>query len=514
MAQGSGGKIPPGYLDHELVHGWWGNGVFVDYGSGNWCEALTTYCSNYLRKEWESPAEGAKARRAMRFRFAARVRPDRDYPLRKFTGKREDFENDIGYSKGAMLFQMARSAVGDEAFFGGLRDLAKGFTGKRASWDDVRGCIERRAGRNLRALFDATLDRTGAPVAFLRECSAAPAGDGWAVHGTVVQARPAWPLSLPVVVETDAGIETTTVDSADSEAGFSLRTKGVPLRVLLDPDAACWRGYLPGEVPATLDATLHDPAGFEVYTRAGRAGEAYAPVAEALKDRGASFFTVDGEGNPTPIPPASAERSALLLMDLDEGLQVQGILNALPVFARFRGGKLTVGDRTFEGEDVAILASVRKPGEPGRFLTLYGGTRAAALSAARRVFYYGGEGVVVFKAGRPVLRIEAQGEESSRAPLLAAPGLFPPADPDRVKSLVDGLCAGPLLGRLAGTPAGEAAAALVRSTLAADGLDVVAQPVSFEVADWDGSPCIDPAGGEGTAKGIPFWRGASRPSSR
>jgi len=28
---------------HEILHNWWGNSVFVDYTTGNWCEGLTAY---------------------------------------------------------------------------------------------------------------------------------------------------------------------------------------------------------------------------------------------------------------------------------------------------------------------------------------------------------------------------------------------------------------------------------------------------------------------------------------
>ena len=39
-------SLRPGFLDHELVHNWWGNGVYVDPDDGNWCEALTSFCAN------------------------------------------------------------------------------------------------------------------------------------------------------------------------------------------------------------------------------------------------------------------------------------------------------------------------------------------------------------------------------------------------------------------------------------------------------------------------------------
>jgi len=39
--------LSPGSLAHEFVHNWWGNSVFTDNNAGNWCEALTTFSTNY-----------------------------------------------------------------------------------------------------------------------------------------------------------------------------------------------------------------------------------------------------------------------------------------------------------------------------------------------------------------------------------------------------------------------------------------------------------------------------------
>jgi aminopeptidase N len=41
-------------LGHEVLHNWWGNGVQVDYASGNWAEGLTTFMADYAYKERES----------------------------------------------------------------------------------------------------------------------------------------------------------------------------------------------------------------------------------------------------------------------------------------------------------------------------------------------------------------------------------------------------------------------------------------------------------------------------
>ncbi len=499
----SGGKVPPGYLDHELVHGWWGNGVFVDYASGNWCEALTTYCSNYLRKEWESPEEGARHRRGVRSRFAARVRPDRDYPLRKFTGKTEDFENDIGYGKGSMLFHQVRRAVGDEPFFGALRDVVKEFTGKRASWDDLRRAFEKRSGRNLEALYRQYLDRTGAPVVTAGPATVARDGDGWRVAGSVEQRGDPWTLTVPVVVETAAGPEATTVDLAGPSAAFSLRTKALPLRVLVDPDSQCWRGYAPGEVPPTLDATLSDPAGVECFLpgdwrkppEEDHLAEPYLPVRDALKGRpGVDFASsrdLDCGNAGVEFRHGPARRSRLVLGTLAENGCAAGYADLMArrgVVETRRG--LSVGGQEFTGDDVAVLLSFQHPASPDRSVTLYFGLSPAALTAARRVFFYGGDGVVVFKAGRPVLRLEPEGDESSRRPLLAE--AFPGADAERAGALVAELSRPEWKGRLAGTPGGEAALArLEELVMVDDGIAAVRQPFSFEVVDWDGSPSAE-----------------------
>ncbi|MBX9637491.1 MAG: M1 family peptidase, partial [Nitrosomonas sp.] len=43
-------------LGHEVLHNWWGNGVYPDYKSGNWSEGLTTFMADYAYKEQESDA--------------------------------------------------------------------------------------------------------------------------------------------------------------------------------------------------------------------------------------------------------------------------------------------------------------------------------------------------------------------------------------------------------------------------------------------------------------------------
>ena len=56
--------LRPGYLDHELLHNWWGNGVLASRRSGHWAEALATYCANYMRPVLEGRSEQGRVHAA------------------------------------------------------------------------------------------------------------------------------------------------------------------------------------------------------------------------------------------------------------------------------------------------------------------------------------------------------------------------------------------------------------------------------------------------------------------
>ncbi len=47
---------------HEILHNWWGNGVYVDSTCGNWSEGLTAYLANHLHQERQG--KGWRYRRA------------------------------------------------------------------------------------------------------------------------------------------------------------------------------------------------------------------------------------------------------------------------------------------------------------------------------------------------------------------------------------------------------------------------------------------------------------------
>ena len=152
---------------HEILHNWWGNSVFVDYGRGNWCEGLTAYLADHLIKEQRG--QGAQYRRDTLQRYSSYVRESEDFPLTQFRSRHSAATEAVGYGKTSMGFHMLRRTLGDEAFVRGLRDFYRRHRGRRASFDDLRHSFERASsealsGRDLGRFFSDWTSRPGAPV--------------------------------------------------------------------------------------------------------------------------------------------------------------------------------------------------------------------------------------------------------------------------------------------------------------------------------------------------------------
>ena len=104
---------------HEILHNWWGNGVFPDSGSGNWSEGLTAYLADHLMQEQRGTAR--RYRRDVLQKFADYVSQGKDFPLTKFRSRHSTATEAIGYGKALMFFHMLRTELGDDAFVKGLR---------------------------------------------------------------------------------------------------------------------------------------------------------------------------------------------------------------------------------------------------------------------------------------------------------------------------------------------------------------------------------------------------------
>lgn len=146
---------------HELLHNWWGNGVYPDYGSGNWSEGLTAYLADHLFQEMEGL--GSDYRKEMLARYKNYVAAGSDFPLAEFTSRKSAASQAVGYGKTLMLWHMLRVELGDELFLTGLRKFYKDYQFQRASFADIEQLFSEISGLDLSTFFSQWVNRTGAP---------------------------------------------------------------------------------------------------------------------------------------------------------------------------------------------------------------------------------------------------------------------------------------------------------------------------------------------------------------
>lgn len=236
---------------HEILHNWWGNSVYVDYATGNWCEGLTAYLADHLMKEIEG--QGAEYRRDVLKKYRDFASSSADFPLRDFRSRHSAATEAVGYGKTLMGFHMLRQQMGDDAFRQALGTFYKDYRGQRASFSDVRSVFEKVSGRDLGRFFDEWTNRTGAANLRVADVKVTEKNKRYTVSGVIRQQQSgAYEIEVPVVVVTAAGPIITKVLSRDAATPFSIETTSAPQSVAVDPAFDVFRILDPRETAPSI----------------------------------------------------------------------------------------------------------------------------------------------------------------------------------------------------------------------------------------------------------------------
>jgi hypothetical protein len=223
---------------HEVLHNWWGNGVFVDYASGNWCEGLTAYLADHLYKE--QTGQSAEYRRDTLKKYRDFVKEARDFPLNEFRSRHSPATEAVGYGKALMTFHMLRQRVGDDAYVRGLQRFYREQRGRRAGFEDLARAHGAAAQQDLAPFMAQWVRRAGAPE--LRATNVTVTADG-TVRGELRQIQKDAPFALevPMVLRTEAGVETFKVTSNEAVTRFEFKAKSAALGLEVDPEFDLFR---------------------------------------------------------------------------------------------------------------------------------------------------------------------------------------------------------------------------------------------------------------------------------
>lgn len=235
---------------HEILHNWWGNGVYPDYATGNWSEGLTAYLADHLFQEVEGG--GPAYRKDMLARYKNAVSASADFPLSEFTSRNSAATQAVGYGKSLMLWHMLRLEIGDALFLEGLRAFYREAKFTRASFEDIERIFSRVAERDLAAFFAQWVQRRGAPELALSV--AEERGDKARLNFAQVQEQEPFEFTVTAALYYSGQASPTLVDlTIDQRAqGFVADDYSRLEAVVVDPYFDLFRRLDRAETPPTV----------------------------------------------------------------------------------------------------------------------------------------------------------------------------------------------------------------------------------------------------------------------
>jgi hypothetical protein len=273
--------IPETSYPHEILHNWWGNGVYVDHRGGNWSEGLTTYLADHLQAE--TAGQDDVYRRDQLARYASQARGVRDFALEQFHGRHDEASQAVGYGKGLMLFHMLRQRLGDATFLAGLRRFYMQQRFRYAGYAELRAAFEEASGQSLKDFFHQWVARIGAPRLVLEEVTVRKENGRERVRGLLKQIQRDTPyaLDVPLVLErAGAPPLETTLHMPGRALRFELALDGQATRLTIDPRFDLFRRPAPAELPASFGEAFG--AAYLTLVLPARAPEALRAAYEAL----------------------------------------------------------------------------------------------------------------------------------------------------------------------------------------------------------------------------------------
>ncbi len=246
---------------HEILHNWWGNSVFVDYESGNWCEGLTSYLADHLIQEQRG--KGAEYRQSTLQKYRDFVKEGRDFPLTEFRSRHSAATEAVGYGRTMMGFHMLRREIGDDNFRKLVQRFYREYREKRASFRDVQKVAEAVSGKDLKRFFDDWITRPGAATLAASSRAVRKTATGYELTGTLQQTQAGAPflLQVPMVIRTVKGtrVETVRLDAAGAPFSFAFAADSEPLAMDLDPEFDVFRKLDPRETPPSIGQIFGEP---------------------------------------------------------------------------------------------------------------------------------------------------------------------------------------------------------------------------------------------------------------
>jgi hypothetical protein len=339
-------------LGHEVLHNWWGNGVRVDYATGNWSEGLTTFMADYHYREVDSAAAAMEMRLVWLRDFAA-IPDGAHQALTAFRSRTHGAQAAVGYGKAAMVFFMLRDALGNEAFERALQRFWVKHRFTVASWSHLETAFEEASGKTLDGFFRQWLDRAGGPQVAMADARASERDAKARLTVTLEQKAPAYGLDVPVEITWKDRREVRWLRADRERTTLTLDLASAPDAVRLDPEFRLWRRLSARELPPILREWIISRTPSLAVAGSDSDIEAAAEqVAQAFFERGARRIAPDA---------AIKADGPVLLVGLHAAVDRTLAALQLPARPAALGGSgssqvWTIDDRT-SGNRIAVISA-------------------------------------------------------------------------------------------------------------------------------------------------------------
>ena len=394
-------------LGHEVLHNWFGNSVYVDYESGNWCEGLTTYLADHYYKELKG--EGINYRKEMLRGYNSYINEGNDFPLSDFKSRTETFTRAIGYNKSAFVFHMLRIELGDEKFFTALREVIKRQSFKVTSWIDLQKIFEEVNGEPLGWFFKQWIEDTGAPFLNLKNASHKKEGDGYVTSFTLIQDGNPYILNVPLEIKTESGKIKKIIRIKDKEESINIKTTDRPLVLTIDPDADIFRHLHREELPPTISRVMGDknkiivlPTGGDkelIDTYKDISGAFLPPTSPPLEggDKG-------GVKNDVDLTMQDIKNNALFIFGgLNENKVLERLIDKLPDETLIDKNKVTINNKNYQGKgDFTVLTILNKFNPDKAIMIIIGFDPNSIRITGSKLIHYGKSSYLAFKDGKNI----------------------------------------------------------------------------------------------------------------
>ncbi len=399
--------LAPGSLAHEFVHNWWGNSVYVDYELGNWCEALTTFCSNYYYNVLTKKNDKALDWRKKALLSLESLPEKSNYPVMKFKYQSNNDDATIGYQKGGFIFYEIYKLIGEERFFNALKNFAKKYKGKKALWFGLMSAFDEVAQKDslnipVRKIMSQWLNSTNIPT--LKLDNAKIANDSLYLEisqdMTII-------TSVPVKINTFAGELWQNFTLTGKTNKFAIKTDSKVKSVFVDPDYQVLRNLNKWEIPYSFGRILAEKPLLILPSKKSPDYEVSVKFAEMVKE---SEYDIDYKSADDFVKDSRwMDRNLIVLGDTKSNFFFKNIKSIYPETIKLKDTTITIREQKYSANENILLLNTSHPTNKDKLMTILYCRNMESPEQFRRLFHYLSYSMVLLsktKTGRPVADME------------------------------------------------------------------------------------------------------------